>query len=84
MKDKAEQDFPTPYELAVSTGFIGVLELDENTATESQARVRAKLVTSAQRRSMPSEWLAQCAPTAPPPSDMALWDAVRSVGRKVW
>ncbi|MDR1854750.1 MAG: hypothetical protein LBR05_07610, partial [Azoarcus sp.] len=30
----------TPYELAVETGFVGMLELDENAAAESRSRVR--------------------------------------------
>ncbi|GHT94801.1 hypothetical protein AGMMS49545_16680 [Betaproteobacteria bacterium] len=42
-EEKAGKEAKTPYELAVSAGFIGALELDENAASESRARVRAKL-----------------------------------------
>lgn len=30
-----------------------------------------------------TELIAQCDPTAPPPADMALWDAARPVGQEV-
>jgi hypothetical protein len=43
MEEKAGKEAPTPYELAVSAGFIGALDLDENAASESRARVRAKI-----------------------------------------
>ena len=28
--------------------------------------------------------LAQCDPKAPPPADLALWDAARPVGHEAW
>jgi predicted DNA-binding protein len=43
-EENAGKEVQTPYELAVSAGFIGTLELDENAACESRARIRAKLV----------------------------------------
>ena len=42
-EEEAGKEAQTPYELAVAAGFIGALDLDENTASESRARVRAKL-----------------------------------------
>ena len=36
----AEQTEKTPFELACETGFLGSLELDENTTGEAKARVK--------------------------------------------
>ncbi|MDR1889814.1 MAG: hypothetical protein LBQ81_10615 [Zoogloeaceae bacterium] len=49
-EEKAGKAAQTPYELAVSAGFIGALELDENAASESRTRVRAKI---AQKHNIP-------------------------------
>jgi len=41
-----------------------------------------KIMLSRKRKYSLSELLAQCNPKAPPPSDMALWDAAQAVGQE--
>ncbi|GHU05518.1 hypothetical protein FACS1894158_08560 [Betaproteobacteria bacterium] len=53
-EENAGKEAQTPYELAVSAGFIGTLELDENAASESRARIRAKLAEKHNRLSASS------------------------------
>ena len=42
-----------------------------------------KITLSPKRKYTLSELIAQCDPKAPPPADMALWDAARPVGQEI-
>lgn len=42
-----------------------------------------KITLAPKRKYSLSELIAQCRPEAPPPADMALWDATQSVGQEV-
>lgn len=42
-----------------------------------------KITLSPKRKYTLSELIAQCDLKAPPPADMALWDAARSVGQEI-
>jgi antitoxin ChpS len=42
------------------------------------------ITLSPKRRFALADMLAQCNPKAPPPADMALWDAARPAGQEVW
>jgi len=39
----AEQTEKTPYELACESGFLGSLEIDENTASQAKSRVKVAI-----------------------------------------
>ena len=43
-----------------------------------------KIVLSPKRKHSLADLLAQCDPKAPPPADLALWDAARPVGKESW
>ncbi len=45
-----EQTEKTPYELACETGFLGSLELDENTAGEAKARAKEAIAQKHSRQ----------------------------------
>ena len=42
-----------------------------------------KITLSPKRRYALSDLIAQCDPNAPPPADMAAWDAVKPVGQEI-
>ena len=42
------------------------------------------IVLSPKRKYTLADLLAQCDPKAPPPADLALWDAARPAGNEVW
>ena len=46
--------------------------------------VDGKIVLSPKRKFSLADLLAQCDPRAPPPADLALWDAARPVGKEAW
>jgi antitoxin ChpS len=46
-------------------------------------QVRARLADVAQAVEL-AEMLAQCDPKAPPPADLALWDAAKPMGQEGW
>lgn len=43
-----------------------------------------RIVLEAKCRYTLAELIAQCDPKAPPPADLAAWDAARPVGGEVW
>ena len=43
-----------------------------------------RIVLSPKRKYRLADLLAQCDPQAPPPADLALWDAARPVGQEAW
>lgn len=43
-----------------------------------------QIVLARKRKYVLADLIAQCDPKAPPPADLALWDAARPVGQEVW
>ncbi len=43
-----------------------------------------KIVLARKCKYVLAELLAQCDPKAPPPADLALWDAAKPMGQEVW
>lgn len=49
-----------------------------------QTTGKRAITLSPKRRFTRAEMLAQCDLKAPPPADLALWDAAKPVGQEVW
>lgn len=43
-----------------------------------------RIVLAPKRKYALADLLAQCDPKAPPPADLALWEAARPAGQEVW
>ena len=60
------------------------LGLAAGQAMTLHATDEGKIVLARKKRYTLAELIAQCDPKAPPPADLALWDAAKPVGGEVW
>ncbi len=45
---------------------------------------RGEIVLAVKKKYVLADLIAQCDPKAPPPADLALWDAAKPAGQEVW
>ncbi|MBC5766582.1 AbrB/MazE/SpoVT family DNA-binding domain-containing protein [Ramlibacter albus] len=70
--------------IALPPSLLKALNLRAGQSMSLDAGPDGTLTLAPKRRYSLAELLAQCDPKAPPPADLALWEASRPVGREVW
>jgi antitoxin ChpS len=65
-------------------GVLRDLGVKAGQAMRLETTADGRIVLSPKRRYKLADLLAQCDPKAPPPADLALWEAARPVGQEVW
>jgi antitoxin ChpS len=65
-------------------GVLRDLGLKAGQSMRMETTADGRIVLSPKRRYKLADLLAQCDPTAPPPADLAPWEAARPVGQEVW
>jgi antitoxin ChpS len=60
------------------------LHLQAGQSMTLDATPDGRITLAPKRRYSLSALLAQCDPKAPPPADLALWDAAKPAGQEVW
>ena len=70
--------------LAFPPGLLRDLGLKAGQAMTLDSTGDGRLTLAPKRRHRLADLLAQCDAKAPPPADLALWEAARPAGREVW